>query len=106
MAKTNIINKGVHCKIRVYGSGLVAGKNYTACLYYSAKKTENRAVATADTQEDTDTSTIFCLFDFTPEQTAELKAGTAILEVYDTDTLQQMMYDDAFATVRSTSIKD
>lgn len=111
MSKTqNIINKGVHCKIRVYGSGLVTGKNYTAVLYYNARKEDYRATTTADAftvtteQDGVTTETATCIFDFTPEQTATLKTGNVILEVYDTDTLQQMKYDDAFATVRSTSL--
>ncbi len=111
MANTqNIINKGIHCKIRVHGSGLVAGTNYTAVLYYNARKEEYRATATADaeavetTQNGVTTTTAACLFDFTPEQTAALKTGNAIFEVYDTTSQQQMKYDDAFATVRSTSI--
>lgn len=111
MSKTqNIINKGVHCKIRVYGSGLIAGNNYTACLYYNARKEDYRAQVSADainvtTEKDGVTTEVAtCVFDFTPEQTATLKTGNVILEVYDTDTLQQMKYDDAFATVRSTSL--
>lgn len=102
MAKTNIINKGVHCKVRVYGSGLTEGKSYTACLYYSANNKDNRAEVEA-TAATTD-SAVQCVFDFTPEQTTLLKAGKAILEVYDTGSKQQMVYDDDFATVRSTSL--
>lgn len=45
--KSNIINKGIHCKVRSYGSGLAVGTTYTACLYYSARKTEYRAEQTA-----------------------------------------------------------
>ncbi len=111
MAKTqNIINKGIHCKIRVYGNGLIEGNNYTACLYYNPRKTDFRATATADailvtTEKDGVTTEVAtCVFDFTPEQTAQLKTGNVIFEVYDTTSQQQMKYDDAFATVRSTSI--
>ncbi len=109
MAK-NIINKGIHCKIRVYGNGLIVGNNYTACLYYNAKKEDCRATVTADAaetkvvQDGVTTTATTCVFDFTPEQTAQLKTGNVIFEVYDTTSQQQMKYDDAFATVRSTSI--
>lgn len=106
MATTNIINKGIHCKVRIHGSGLSAGTNYTAVLYYSASKAEYRATTTAtatDTTTDSETITS-CVFDFTPEQTEQLKAGNVMLEVYDTNTLQQMVYNDTFATVRSTSL--
>lgn len=108
--KHNIINKGVHCKIRVHGDGLIAGTNYTAVLYYNPNKTEWRASATAEAEiiekvdNGTTTQEVSCIFDFTPEQTATLKTGNVILEVYDTDTLQQMKYEDAFAIVRSTSL--
>lgn len=79
-------------------------------LYYNARKEDYRATANADAltvtteQDGVTTETATCIFDFTPEQTAALKTGNVILEVYDTDTLQQMKYDDAFATVRSTSL--
>ncbi len=113
MSKTqNIINKGVHCKIRVYGSGLVAGTNYTAVLYYSPSKEEGRADVTqtaATEQQEIDgvtTSVVACVFDFTPEQTAQLMKGKVIFEVYDTENREQMMYDENYATVRSTSLQN
>ncbi len=112
MKTQNIINKGVHCKIRVYGSGLVTGKNYTAVLYYSPSKQEGRADVTqeaATEQQEIDgvmTEVVACVFDFTPEQTAELKTGKVIFEVYDTENKEQMMYDENYATVRSTSLKN
>lgn len=103
MAKRNIINKGVHCKIRVHGEGLTEGKSYTACLYYSATHKGNFRAEVTATARVSD-SVLECIFDFTPDKTAALKAGNVILEIYDTTTLQQMLYDEAFAVVRSTSL--
>lgn len=111
MSKINrIINQGVHCKIRSYGSGLIVGTTYTACLFYSARKTEYRAEQTTVCQLSTEvvngeeTQRPTCVFDFTPEQTLKLKVGNAILEIYDTDTLQTMFFDDTYAEVRATSL--
>lgn len=111
MSKSNrIINQGVHCKIRSYGSGLVVGTTYTACLYYSARKEDYRAEQTAvcqlvsDIVNGEETQRPTCVFDFTPEQTRSLKVGNVILEIYDTTTLQQMFFDDTYATVRATSL--
>ena len=48
---------------------------------------------------------VYCLFDFTPEQTAELKSGSvAKLEIYDTNTKENMYFNDEYAFVRSTSL--
>lgn len=108
--KSNIINKGIHCKVRSYGSGLAVGTTYTACLYYSARKTEYRAEQTAvchlatEVVNGEETERPTCVFDFTPEQTLSLKVGNVILEIYDTATLQQMFYDDTYAEVRDTSL--
>lgn len=105
-----IINQGVHCKIRSFGSGLAVGTTYTACLYYNAKKADCRAEQTAecglvsDIVNGEETQRPTCVFDFTPEQTKQLKVGNAILEIYDTNTLQQMFYDDNYAEVRATSL--
>lgn len=96
-----IINKGIHCYIRVHGSGLIVGEEYTACLYYSPKKEEFRITATS-VAEDND-GEIICAFNFTPEQTAQLKVGNVIFEVFDSN-YRQMKYDEQFATVRATSI--
>ena len=105
-----IINQGVHCKIRSYGSGLIAGTTYTAFLYYSSRKEDYRAEQTAvcqlvpDIVNGEETQRPTCVFDFTPEQTLKLKVGNAILEIYDTNTLQTMFYDDNYAEVRATSL--
>lgn len=70
----NIINKGVHAIIRAHGDGLTVGKQYTCCLYYKAQVDEFRAEQTADAVvSDQD---VYCIFDFTPEQTAALKSGS------------------------------
>lgn len=108
--KHRIINQGVHCKIRSYGSGLIVGTTYTACLYYSPRKEDYRAEQTAecvlvsDIVNGEETQRPTCVFDFTPEQTKQLKVGNAILEIYDTNTLQQMFFDDNYAEVRATSL--
>lgn len=100
--KKNVINQGVYCTINVHGSGLTVGKSYTACLYYSAKNSEYRATVTATAATVNNVAT--CVFSFTPTQTKSLKTGNVIFEVYDTDTLKQMKYDDTFGTVRATSL--
>lgn len=99
MAK--IINKGIRCYVKVHGNGLIAGEEYTACLYASPKKEEFRATAVA-VAEDIN-GEIVCSFDFTPDQTALLKVGNVIFEVFDGN-YRQMKYDEQFATVRATSI--
>lgn len=99
-----IINKGIHAKVRVHGDGLVVGQSYTAVLYSSVKNKESRAEQTMEAVDENGVPT--CLFDFTPEQTLSLKVGNLVLEVYDPITLQQMKYDESFATVRATSLSE
>ena len=98
----NIINKGVHAIIKARG-GLVTGKQYTCCLYYKAQVGEFRAEQTAEAYlED---GAVYCLFNFTPEQTAELKSGSVVrLEIYDTESKNSMYFNDEFAVVRATSL--
>lgn len=96
-----IINKGMHAYIRVRGLGLIVDEEYTACLYYSPKKEEFRATVVAVAKDIN--GEIVCLFDFTPEQTALLKVGNVIFEVFDSN-YRRMKYDEQFATVRATSI--
>ena len=98
----NIINKGVHAIIRARG-GLIVGKQYTCCLYYKAQVGEFRAEQTAEAYfED---GVVYCLFSFTPEQTAELKSGSVVrLEIYDTESKNSMYFNDEYAFVRSTSL--
>ena len=98
----NIINKGVHAIIRARG-GLIDGKQYTCALYYKAQvdefRAEQTAVAVVSGQD------VYCIFDFTPEQTAELKSGSVVrLEIYDTDSKNSMYFNDEFAVVRATSL--
>ena len=98
----NIINKGVHAIIRAHG-GLIAEKQYTCCLYYKAQVDEFRAEQTAEAYAEN--SIVYCLFDFTPEQTAELKSGSVVrLEIYDTESKNSMYFNDEFALVRATSL--
>ena len=98
----NIINKGVHAIIRAHG-GLIAEKQYTCCLYWKAQVEEFRAEQTAEaviSGQD-----VYCLFNFTPEQTAELKSGSVVrLEIYDTESKNSMYFNDEYAFVRSTSL--
>lgn len=96
-----IINKGIRCYVRVRGNGLMAGEQYTACLYASPKKEDFRATVLAMAEETN--GEIICVFNFTPEQTAQLKVGNVIFEVFDSN-YRQMKYDEQFATVRATSI--
>lgn len=98
-----IINKGIHCYIRVHGSGLIVGEEYTACLYYSPKKEEFRITATSVAEDNEGEAS--CVFVFTPEQTSQLKNGNVVLEVYDSS-FRQMKYDEEFATARATSLSE
>lgn len=98
----NIINKGVHAIIKARG-GLITGKQYTCCLYWNAKVGEFRAEKTTDAYVKD--GVVYCLFDFAPEQTAELKSGSVVrLEIYDTESKNSMYFNDEFAVVRSTSL--
>ena len=99
----NIINKGVHAIIRAHGDGLTVGKQYTCCLYYKAHVEEFRAEQTADAVVSG--QDVYCIFDFTPEQTAVLKSGSVVrMEIYDTDTKKNMYFNDEYAFVRATSL--
>lgn len=101
MAK-NIINKGIHAFIKAHGS-LVAGKQYTCCLYYKSGVDEFRAEQTEDAVVSG--QDVYCIFDFTPEQTAALKSGSFVrLEIYDTETKKSMYFNDEYAVVRATSL--
>ena len=98
----NIINKGVHAIIKARG-GLIIGKQYTCCLYWKAQVGEFRAEQTAEAYiED---GVACCIFNFAPEQTAELKSGSVVrLEIYDTESKNSMYFNDEFAVVRATSL--
>ena len=98
----NIINKGVHAIIKARG-GLIAGKQYTCCLYWKAQVGEFRAEQTAEAYIAD--GVVYCLFNFAPEQTAELKSGSVVrLEIYDTESKNSMYFNDEFAVVRATSL--
>ena len=98
----NIINKGVHAIIKARG-GLIMGKQYTCCLYWKAQVGEFRAEQTDEAYVKD--GVIYCLFNFTPEQTAELKSGSVVrLEIYDTESKNSMYFNDEFAVVRATSL--
>ena len=98
----NIINKGVHAIIKARG-GLIVGKQYTCCLYYKSQVDEFRAEQTAEAYFKDDV--VYCIFDFTPEQTGALKSGSVVrLEIYDTESKNSMYFNDEFAVVRSTSL--
>jgi ABC-type uncharacterized transport system substrate-binding protein len=102
MAEEIIINKGIRARIVVKVSAFVAGNEYTCVLYRKPKDDENRITAIATAVEIGDKPT--CVFVFEPEQTAKMKAGEAILEVYDHSTLEQMYFKEDFCTFRSTSL--
>ena len=98
----NIINKGVHAIIKARG-GLIVGKQYTCCLYWKAQVGEFRAEQTAEA--DVEDGVVYCLFNFAPEKTAELKSGSVVrLEIYDTESKNSMYFNDEFAVVRATSL--
>lgn len=107
---SHIINQGIGCEVRAYGSGLVVGTAYTACLYYNANTSSYRATQdavcalTKTVVSGEEVERPACVFAFTPEQTLQLKAGNVILEIYDKETKQQMSYDDQYARVRKTSL--
>jgi hypothetical protein len=96
------INKGIRCNINVGGNGLTIGKEYIACLYQSVK--DNIRIRANAVAENVD-GVVRCFFVFTPEQTATLKKGNCILEVYDT-AKSRMKFDESFATVRDTSLSE
>lgn len=99
----NIINKGIHAIIRAHGDGLRVGKQYTCALYYKAQIEDYRAEQTAEAVMSG--KDVYCIFDFTPEQTAELKSDSVVkLEIYDTNTKENMYFNDEYAFVRSTSL--
>ena len=99
----NIINKGVHAIIRAHGDGLTVGKQYTCCLYYKAQVDEFRAEQISEAVVSG--QDVYCIFDFTPEQTAALKSGAVVrLEIYDTETKKSMYFNDEYAIVRATSL--
>lgn len=92
----------MHAIIKARG-GLITGKQYTCCLYYKAQVGEFRAEQTAEAYAED--GVVYCLFDFTPEQTAALKSGSVVrLEIYDTETKKSMYFNDDFAIVRATSL--
>ena len=98
----NIINKGVHALIKAYGN-LIDGKQYTCCLYWKAQVGEFRSEKTAESYIQD--GVVYCLFNFAPEQTAELKSGSVVrLEIYDTESKNSMYFNDEFAVVRATSL--
>ena len=98
----NIINKGVHAIIKARG-GLIDGKQYTCALYYKAQVGGFRAEQTSYAYVED--GVVYCLFNFTPEKTAELKSGSVVrLEIYDTNTKNSMYFNDEFAFVRATSL--
>lgn len=102
----NIINKGIQCVIRAHGNGLKIGSTYTATLYINAKYEEFRASSNSVAVDYGDGESGLCIFTFSPEQTASLKAGNEVkLEIFDTDTLENMYFDDKYALIRATSLK-
>ena len=99
-----IINKGIEYPIVADGGEFVVGTEYTCTLYRSAKDSQNRASVAVVAQEVGGVPT--CNFIFTPTQTAGLKTGSVIMEIYDNQTLKQMFYKEEFTEVRATSIAE
>lgn len=102
-----LINKGIRARITVRGGNFIVGKEYMCTLYHGVKYQEGRATVSATAQNLTDkegNTKPACVFVFEPQDTAQLKAGSVILEVYDKGTLEQMSFVDNFATVRANSI--
>ena len=96
------INQGLHAIINVSGGNYLAGKDYTCTLYASVNDKEHRASVTAQAQEVG--GKVVVSFDFSPEQTMQLRRGNCILEIYDPVTLKEMAYQDDFAIVRPNSV--
>lgn len=99
-----IINKGIEYPILANGDEFAVGTEYTCTLYRSAKDKENRASVVVVAQEVGGVPT--CNFVFSPSQTAGLKTGSVIMEIYDNVTLKQMFYKEEFTEVRATSIAE
>ena len=102
-----LINKGIRARITVRGGNIEVGKEYMCTLYRGVKDLDGRATVSATSillpnKEGKDVPT--CVFIFEPADTARLKAGIVILEVYDKGTLEQMSFVEKFATVRANSI--
>ena len=100
--QVEIINKGIEYPLIASGNEFIVGTEYTCTLYRSAKDESNRASVVVTAQEIGGIPT--CAFVFSPTQTASLKTGDVILEIYDNVTLKQMVYKEGFAQVRATSI--
>lgn len=98
----NLINKGIRARVTARGGNFVEGKEYSCTLYYSAKSQDGRATAIATATNIM--GDITCEFVFEPNQTAQLKAGNVILEIFDTNTLEKMYFVDNYATVRANSL--
>lgn len=98
----NIINKGIRTKITASGENINVGEMYTCTLYYSIKVRAFRASVTAEAKNVDGVPT--CVFVFEPEDTAKLKAGEVILEIYGTNTLDQMTTIKDFAIVQGNSL--
>ena len=96
------INQGIKAKITAKGGMFVEGKEYTCTLYASTRDTEHRATTSAIAMQIG--SNVACVFEFTQDQTSNLKVGSCILEVYDTIDREQMAFVNNFATVRANSL--
>ena len=97
-----VINQGLHSIINATGGNYIAGKEYTCTLYASPGDPEHRASVTTTAQELG--GKVVLVFDFTPEQTMQLRKGNCILEIYDPVSLQEMAFDNEFADVRPNSV--
>jgi ABC-type uncharacterized transport system substrate-binding protein len=97
-----VINQGLHKIISVTGGNYIVGKEYTCTLYASTNDQEHRASVTTTAQELG--GKVVLVFDFTPEQTMQLRKGNCILEIFDPVSLQEMAFNNEFADVRPNSV--
>lgn len=99
-----VINKGIDFSVRAFGMDIVQGTQYTCVLYQSAQLVGGRAEVTQSAVANTQGDGGECVFAFSEAQTAELREGKCILEIYETNGKSTMVYKDDFAIVRSTSL--
>lgn len=97
-----LINKGIKTKIIAKGNIFTVGTNYTATLYYNVKNQDGRASVTSQATSCEDKACV--IFEFSPDDTKKLKVGNVILEIYDSDGLEQMAFVNNFAIVRANSL--
>lgn len=104
LVEVGIINKGIEYPVVADGNEFLIGTQYTCTIYRSAKDKESRMSVTVTAEDVGGVPT--CDFVFSPKQTAELKTGPVIMEIYDNAELKKMFYKEKFTEVRATSIAE